>query len=120
MKKLFLLLPALIIISGFYFIYWAQPGNWDTVLSDPAIDVYDIYFLSNAQYGWAVGYNYASGNINSLVYKTINGGLEWVKQRFADSSYVELKGIFFINDSTGWMIGNLGKYIIQRTAAGSG
>ena len=108
MKTIYLRIHSVLIVVFFQLTVLAQPGNWVTVLSDPAIDIYDVYFLPDAQNGWACGYTISGPNIISVIYKTTNGGTDWIKQRFNDSSYVQLKGVFFIDNNLGWMVGNSG------------
>lgn len=56
----------------------------------------NIHFL-NANTGWAVG--------DSIIIKSTNGGLNWVKQNFNYTTKTSFNSVKFINDNTGFVAG---------------
>lgn len=69
------------------------------------MDYYDfnsVYFV-NADTGYVVGVDYY--NEVGLVFKTTDGGTNWVQLGF-DSTGIELKSVYFINADTGYIVGN--------------
>ncbi len=60
-------------------------------------------FLLDEKHGWAAGYN-------GSVYYTSDGGQGWVLDNNGVDSAMDMDDIFFINDTTGWLVGNKGIY----------
>ncbi|MDH3269303.1 MAG: YCF48-related protein, partial [Ignavibacteria bacterium] len=72
---------------------------------------HSIYFI-DPNIGWAAGYeNFTNFG---LIYKTTNGGENWVNQLVGVNS--RLSDIYFINENTGWTVGGDG--IILHTTDG--
>jgi len=86
-------------------------NNW-FLANDSITGILSIYFF-DANRGWAVGH-YGSGMGNGLIAKTINGGTNWEILR--QKTNWSLNCVKFINDNTGWIVGNTG--VILKTSTG--
>ena len=73
----------------------------------------DVYFADHLN-GWAVGYLPGSTR-NGLIYRTTDGGENWIRTDYLDEDDSALGGIAFISD-TGWAVGENG--IILHTVDG--
>ena len=64
--------------------------------------LYSVYFINN-QTGWIVG------NIEGSIFKTTNGGINWLPINTQDSAWYY--SVDFINPDTGWAAGDSGTVI---------
>ncbi|MFT5779383.1 MAG: photosystem II stability/assembly factor-like uncharacterized protein [Crocinitomicaceae bacterium] len=99
------------IIGGWYLAALIKTndggGSWTNV--DPGgagANMYSIHFPS-AQVGYGVG-------LSGEVYNTGDGGSTWTMETLADNT--ALTSVFFINNTTGIAVGNLGKIIKTSNA----
>jgi photosystem II stability/assembly factor-like uncharacterized protein len=79
------------------------------------------YFIKDSIKSWIVCYNNTNGYYN--LYKTINGGLNWI-QIYSNIGFgPNNKSIYFVDDNTGWMCGGTyyfpKRIIIKTTNAGT-
>lgn len=95
------------LFSQFSFAQWAV-DNFQTTDSDPLEPVPRIQFL-NMNTGWVV-----HPSKKDTVFKTTDGGLNWIGYRTVDTN--KLSGLFFFNNNTGWVAGYRGK--IAKTTDG--
>lgn len=65
----------------------------------------DLFFL-NENIGWVVGGENSSGKNISRILHTSDGGNSWIEEEV--NFEVELKSVFFIDQSTGWAVGRNG------------
>ena len=72
--------------------------HWNQIIIDPNKRVASIYFI-NQNIGWCISSDFTTPDI----YKTIDGGLTWVK-KFSDN--IDLSSIYFINENIGWAVGH--------------
>ncbi len=82
-------------------INWTNPYNFSDFTRD-------LYFISTTE-GWACG-------DNGKVYKTNNGGINWVQQTTPNS--VDLYSIYFLNSTQGYTCGGAG-VILGTTNGGA-
>lgn len=77
--------------------------NWDftTPFGSGTGNILDLKFI-NTSTGWICSDDNSGGG----VFKTINGGVNWIRQ--LDQSYLPKK-LFFLNQDTGWVISDLRK-----------
>jgi len=85
-------------------------NNWFTVTSIPFTMFDDIEFV-NKDTGWICFKSVVEG----ALWRTTNGGVSWQMQ--LDYNYAPSK-IFFVNSSTGWVIGNSGDNLYKTTNCG--
>lgn len=86
--------------------------KWDTVavLSGAGTDfLYSVHFI-NGLTGW-------TGGSNSLLFKTTNGGFNWIQQSVPTTLFVY--NYSFYNDSIGWAIGGNQGVIIHTSNGGT-
>jgi photosystem II stability/assembly factor-like uncharacterized protein len=94
-------------VGSLYDIYNNQSGlilkttnggvNWTST----TIGIGELYsvFFKDHNIGWVAG--------NNEFYKTTDGGTNWISVSFEPAtSFFYLQSIYFINSSTGWIIGN--------------
>jgi hypothetical protein len=76
----------------------------------------NIYFVDN-NIGWVVGLGYGGfiGGDTGLILKTTDGGLNWIEQTSGINT--NLNSVCFINQNTGWAVGNNGT-ILRTTTSG--
>ncbi|MBK8982513.1 MAG: T9SS type A sorting domain-containing protein [Ignavibacteria bacterium] len=88
----------------------AQSSNWFTLPGSPSnnIKMDDIFFI-DSETGWL-----ASGQGQSLLYKTINGGSNWTTLSAPSVFY---RCIGFANENIGWA-GDLDNATVYRTSNG--
>ncbi|RPI18494.1 MAG: T9SS C-terminal target domain-containing protein [Ignavibacteriae bacterium] len=79
-------------------------GNW-WVQVNTYTDVYNSLFFINALTGWGTT-NYTA---NHFLRKTTNGGYNWIPQYNIGTA--NLWDIYFINENTGWVVGDSGKIL---------
>jgi len=109
MKKL--ILGGLLLVSLIQNTAIAQ--TWSVALTVPAAGsrFKNVYF-TDAMHGWAVG----SSNSSGIVYATTDGGTTWNQQAVNSFYYVDLFDVFFIDNQTGWVVGESGN--IYKTTNG--
>jgi photosystem II stability/assembly factor-like uncharacterized protein len=71
--------------------------------------------LNDGLNGWSVGSTSAAGQVISGVTRTTNGGTNWTYNSI--NAFSSLQGVFFANQSTGWIVGT-GGTILQTTNGG--
>jgi len=79
------------------------------------VDVHDVFF-NNADLGWAVGENW--GSPSGFLGKSSDGGANWTRITLPFSLNNRISKIFFVNENTGWAVGN-GGYVIGTTNGGN-
>lgn len=79
-----------------------------------------IHFVDSLQ-GWTVGIRHSFGRspaLSNRIYRTTNGGRSWVLQTpprgLPDAPDVVLNNVFFINPTTGWVVGSEGSIYATR------
>ena len=93
--------------TGFCYVVRLN-GESDVWLADtslvggPALDA--LYFL-NEDYGWVAGWG---SDYAAILYRTQNGGKSWDK--IATGLAESIRDVFFIDASTGWMVGQNGGF----------
>lgn len=75
---------------------WTHDGGSNWYEFNTGSDMFGVYLLS-AQHAWAAGY---AGN----VWQTLNGGTSWAL-RNCGLPTKHMDDILFLNDSTGWVVG---------------
>jgi len=87
--------------TGNAFLFYTEDGgeSWDN--RSPNIQGYisELYFPSSL-----TGYLAGFGPGTDFIYKTENGGNDWQSMPF-DMENVTFRDIFFVDDSTGWIVG---------------
>ena len=83
----------------------AQTGLFEAEID--TIGVLGEFFLSsiffvNANVGWAI----SDWDTVSIILKTTNGGIDWIDQSYSATLYRELTDCYFIDENTGWILGN--------------
>jgi photosystem II stability/assembly factor-like uncharacterized protein len=75
--------------------------------------------FTDANTGYAVGENVAGGG-NGVIFKTIDGGTNWMEQPSGTPSDCILYSVFFINEDTGFAVGGKMYYwgLILKTTNG--
>jgi len=97
--------------AGSASIYKTVDGgiHW-MVINTNELPINSIYFV-NENLGYAVG---GGGTVNknagSIIYKTTDAGVTWVKKSLAITKGSDLQSVFFINENIGFAVG-LGLYI---------
>ena len=104
--KTFLIYFVISLFSQFLLAQWLSDGLQQS--SDDQEPVPRIQFL-NLNTGWVV-----HPSKKDTVFKTIDGGLNWIGHRTVDTN--KLSGLFFLNSNTGWVAGFRGK--IAKTTDG--
>lgn len=84
--------------------------NWIGV-NNPLLTISSVYFI-NQNIGWIVGMG--NGGFGKI-YKTIDGGLNWIEQN-SNVSVNYFESVNFINQNTGWVSG--GNYMLYTTNGG--
>lgn len=80
--------------------------NWLSHSSDTTYNLNSVYFI-DANHGYAVG--------DGIILKTLNGGNNWVA---TNVGFNTLKGVFFPDDTIGYMVGLADTSIIYKTTDG--
>lgn len=106
MTKRTLIIFTLFLISLTCFAQY----NWNIQDSGTEHDVICAHF-NDANTGWIAG-----GGTPATILKTTDGGSNW-SHIISDIEGAELKGIFFTDDETGWIVGENGT-IIKTTNGG--
>ena len=73
---------------------------WIPQASGTNLNLVDISFV-NANTGWVLASEW-DPNVESILLKTTNGGIDWIQQ-IQDS--LEFSAIFFIDENIGWLVG---------------
>jgi len=92
MKKLFVILLVLILNS----ISFSQSG-WVDYSTGISKSIRGIYFI-NSNTGWFVG-------DTSAIFKTTNGGLNWISKPLSYVEPIALRAIKFLDNNTGYSVG---------------
>lgn len=100
MKKIFF------VLAFSFFVFNFANAQWFTQASFPNIYFYDIDFL-NINTGYAVGGFYSSP-ATSQVYKTTNGGNNWICILNSSAHAGPLWKMSFVNENTGFCCGYTG------------
>jgi photosystem II stability/assembly factor-like uncharacterized protein len=82
-------------------------SSWEGISNNYSEDIKDVKFFdteTNNGIGFAVG-----GGTNCLILKTVYGGLNWTQDPIVTPG--KLYSVFFINQNTGFTVGNNGKYL---------
>jgi len=95
-------------------------ANWNLLLTDntPASAFMDRHFLNN-NFGYVLLYQYnASNNISSKIYKTTDGGQNWLSFDLP-MSCVAPQAVHFVNATTGYILSHdSNKSILFKTTDG--
>ncbi len=80
-------------------IYYSNDcgASWEIQYSNSDYSFDDVFFV-NDQTGWVVGW--------SEVLKTSNGGLSWEIQELPNPLGLDVCGVYFIDQDTGWISGS--------------
>lgn len=93
-------------------------NNWVTILNDNQTS-YPSFCFVNSLTGWLVGNSYyditPGGWGYRFIYKTTDGGLNWVINH-SDSTTTGFGKVFFLNQNTGWITAR--SLIFKTTNAG--
>ena len=86
--------------------------NWNTVYAGPISTyskIYDVHCTDNNNC-------FALGNVGNVYYfyKSVNGGINWNQQQTSNDIYYDQ---WFIDNNTGWLVGNNGKIIYTDNGA---
>ncbi len=74
--------------------------SWNTVIGfDSNYTILDGSFI-NQNIGWIIGYNWDT--YLGVVFKTTNGGTNWIKQSVSNQ-YSTGRAVYFLNENTGWL-----------------
>ncbi len=90
---------------------FSEPTRNDSLLG--------IHFVDSLN-GWTVGirHGYNTTPTRNRIYRTTNGGRSWVLQTpsrgLTDAPDVVLNDVFFINQTTGWVVGSEGAIFVTR------
>lgn len=90
---------------------FSEPTRNDSLLG--------IHFVDSLN-GWTVGirHGYNRTPAGNRIYRTTNGGRSWVLQTpsrgLTDAPDVVLNDVFFINQTTGWVVGSEGTIYVTR------
>jgi len=98
-------------VAGSASIYKTVDGgiHWK-VINTNELSINSIYFV-NDNLGYAVGGGgTVNNNAGSIIYKTTDAGVTWVKIPLAITKGSDLQSVFFINENIGFAVG-LGLYI---------
>lgn len=103
MKKLFVVVIMLAAINA--------SAQWVLNYTDTTFYFQDVQF-SSSNTGWVAGHkSYLNGTTEGKLLKTTNAGGNWVVQNI--SLIPGLWGIHFIDDITGWIVGDKG--VVRKT-----
>jgi photosystem II stability/assembly factor-like uncharacterized protein len=83
-------------------IHTSDGGNsW--VTQSRVVDDYilEIFFI-NRNTGWAAAWNFDGISQHSVIYKTTNSGLNWLRTLYPDSLYL-INTIYFLNEQKGFI-----------------
>ena len=69
-----------------------------------------VYFV-NESVGWVVGVLAVQTTISSRIYKTTDGGSNWIEQNHPTYPFLYLSSVFFIDESTGWTVSRNPPYV---------
>ncbi|HHJ52886.1 MAG TPA: T9SS type A sorting domain-containing protein, partial [Caldithrix abyssi] len=87
--------------------------SWSTFFSNVDYDFYQAFF-SNDSCGWIVGGKWSGWEYNPVVFRTIDGGSNWVISSTPGQD--AMRAVFFISPQKGWIAGTRGQ--ILRTQNG--
>ena len=83
-------------------------NNWSAKSLGITLSLNSVFFLDE-NIGWTVGDGYYSiifPDIESLIYKTNDGGINWLRQE--SNILSDLNSVFFTDYNTGWAVGSSG------------
>jgi len=84
-------------------------ATWDALTNAEFLnDNFTDLFFINQNVGWVLG------SYSNNIYKTEDGGLNWVAQPSNTTEYLD--AVFFLNPDTGWVVGSHG--VILKTGSG--
>jgi photosystem II stability/assembly factor-like uncharacterized protein len=94
----------------------------DWMCMDNGVDIYDkivsIRFV-DSNLGWIVGHNHNRGRGYWKIYKTMDGGENWIKQYSNDAPWnLAFGSIQMIDSNNGWAVGGEGE-IVRTTNGGN-
>ncbi|MBS4028055.1 MAG: T9SS type A sorting domain-containing protein [Ignavibacteriales bacterium] len=87
--------------------------NWSQINVSEGYFYTDIFFLDSLT-GWVLGNEYYG---NAIVFKTTDGGLNWVSQSLTTSSY-QMNDIYFYDGQKGWVVGENGAIFLTTNGGG--
>lgn len=93
-------------------VSWTE--NYVTSFAQSIHRMQSLYFISQTT-GWCVG---VFDNNSSPIYKTTDGGVNWVQQSHGLTTE-QLNGVFFLDANTGWAVGCKG-IVLYTTNGGAG
>jgi len=80
-------------------INWTMSGNFKS----ENLKFNDIIFI-NSDIGWIIGSEKTFNEKKGLIYKTVDGGKTWIKQKYISPS-IEMRSIYFVLNKYGWIVG---------------
>ena len=83
-------------------IKWSKQSDFEFL----KLNFNDIFFV-NKDTGWLAGFEDTFNKKRGVIYKTINGGDNWIEQKNIPA--IEIKSIYFTDSNTGWAAGWDGK-----------
>jgi photosystem II stability/assembly factor-like uncharacterized protein len=82
-------------------------SSWSVKVSNAMDHLFGVCFIDDNT-GWAAGdYDMIAAPLSNLV-KTSDGGETWTAIECADLVDVDINGIHFVNNTDGWIIGDIG------------
>lgn len=96
--------------------------SWELCIDETSYEymstLQSVHFV-NETVGYAVGWKYNLNNFSTstLIIKTADGGLTWDYQTAGTQDF-QLRSVFFINENTGWIVGEKGN-IFKTTNGGA-
>lgn len=94
---------------------WTKLNSGLSLLPNQYVHFKNLYF-TDSNNGWVVGYSGSTsgGNVQGVILKTTNGGMDWTSQIFGNS----LLSVTFTSSQKGWVVGN-GGLIFVTTDGGN-
>lgn len=95
----------------------------NTDITEPDARINSVYF-TDANNGWAVGHDIVQSTVGGgataygVIYKTIDGGLNWNELVSTSWHLSTFNDVFFMNDDTGWVTSNVDPGLFLRTMDG--
>lgn len=79
-------------------INWTIIDNIDSL----RLNFNDVFFI-NQEIGWIAGFEDTFKDKTGIIYKTVDGGKNWIKSK--ELPLIEIKSIYFIDSNNGWAAG---------------